>query len=192
MGKPGVLRKRFVVLDRDGTINVERHYLSDPDQVELIPGAVSGLNRMKKMGLGLVVITNQSGVGRGYFNAARLDLIHRRLRGLLEEEKVSLDGIYFCPHRPDEDCACRKPKPGLLLRSAEELNFDPHDCFFIGDKASDLELGRGVGGPTLLVRTGYGSQMDSQNMGLADFVVDDLCGAANVIGELLQGGNESQ
>ena len=192
MGKPRMIRNRYVVLDRDGTINVERHYLSDPDQVQLLPGAVSGLDLMKKMGLGLVVITNQSGVGRGYFDLPQLDLIHRRLRGLLDEGKVSLDGIYFCPHRPEEDCACRNPKPGLLLRSAEELNFDPRDCFVIGDQTSDMELGRRVGGTTLLVRTGYGSQIDSHNNGLADYVVDDLCGAAKIIGQLLRGGCERQ
>ena len=101
--------QRFVVLDRDGTINVERHYLSHPDQVELIANAALGLAALNTLGLGLIVVTNQSGVGRGMFDVARLDAIHARLRDLLAAEGVRLDGIYYCPHLPDAGCRCRKP-----------------------------------------------------------------------------------
>lgn len=178
-------RSRFVILDRDGTLIVERHYLSDPDQVELIEGATSGLQQLSEMGLGLVVLTNQSGLGRGYFDQARLNRIHYRLRGLLRAAGVYLDGIYVCPHTPDDGCLCRKPKPGLLELAAKELGFDPLRSFVIGDKACDIELGQRVGATTFLVRTGYGAQVATEGIGIADYVVDDLGDAARVIQQLL-------
>ena len=178
-------RRRFVVLDRDGTIIVERQYLSDPRQVELIPGAASGLRQLSEMGLGLVVITNQSAVGRGFFDQARLDLIHQRLYELLEVEGVHLDGIYVCPHRPEDDCPCRKPRPGLLELAAQEMDFDSQACFVIGDKVCDIEVGQRVGATTFLVRTGYGDQVAAKTTANPDYVVDDVWDAARVIERLL-------
>lgn len=178
-------RRRFVVLDRDGTINVECEYLSDPDQVELLPRAANGLRQLSERGLGLIVITNQSAVSRRFFDKARLDLIHRRLRELLEAEGVHLDGIYICPHTPEDDCPCRKPKPGLLELAAKELGFDPQACFVIGDKACDIELGQRVGATTFLVRTGYGAQVAAGNSVIPDYVVDNVWDAAQVIKRLL-------
>jgi len=184
-------RRRFVVLDRDGTINVERQYLSDPRQVELIPGAASGLRQLAGMGLGLVVITNQSAVGHGFLDQANLDLIHQRLCELLETEEVYLDGIYFCPHMPEDNCPCRKPRPGLLELAAQELDFDPQSCFVIGDKACDVELGQRVGATTLLVCTGYGAQVAAENTVTPDYVVDDVWDAAQVIERLLAADEET-
>ncbi len=178
-------RRRFVVLDRDGTIIVERQYLSDPCQVELIPGAASGLRQLNEMGVGLIVITNQSAVGRGFFDKARLDLIHQRLRELLEAEGVYLDGIYLCPHTPEDNCQCRKPRPGLLKLAAQELNFDSQACFVIGDKVCDIELGRSVGATTFLVRTGYGAQVAANAVVTPDYVVDGVEEAAHIIQHLL-------
>ena len=178
-------KRRFVVLDRDGVIIVERQYLSEPRQVELIPGAASGLRQLSEMGLGLVVITNQSAVGRGFFDQARLDLIHRRLRELLEAKGGYLNGVYSCPHTPEDDCPCRKPRPGLLELAAQELDFDPQVCFVIGDKACDIELGQRVGATTFLVRTGYGAQVAAEGIATPDYVVDDLEEAARVIGRLV-------
>ena len=178
-------QRHFVVLDRDGTIIVERQYLSDPRQVELIPGAARGLRQLCEMGLGLVVVTNQSAVGRGFFDQARLDLIHQRLCELLNAEGVHLDGIYVCPHRPEDDCPCRKPRPDLLELAAQELDFDPQACFVIGDKACDIELGRRVGATTFLVRTGYGVQVTAETTVNPDYVVDDVGDAAQVIKRLL-------
>jgi D-glycero-D-manno-heptose 1,7-bisphosphate phosphatase len=180
-------RRRFVVLDRDGTVVVERNYLSDPAQLELLPGAAAGLRQLGGLGLGLVIISNQSGVGRGYFDEARLSLIHQRLQSLLGAEGVRLDGIYYCPHLPEDDCGCRKPRPGLLRRAGQQLRFDPRDSFVIGDKACDVELGRAVGATTLLVRTGYGAQFAADPRLGADFVVDDMEQAAAVIEGLLAG-----
>jgi D-glycero-D-manno-heptose 1,7-bisphosphate phosphatase len=178
-------RRQFVVLDRDGTIIVERHYLSDPLQIEFLPGAINGLRQMLAMGLGLVVVTNQSAVGRGFFNEARLDLIHQRFRELLETEGIHLEGIYFCPHTPEDDCSCRKPKPGLIERAASELDFDLQASFVVGDKAADIEMGRRVRATTFLVRTGYGADFVHDLAVNPDYVADDLSGVAKTIQRLL-------
>jgi D-glycero-D-manno-heptose 1,7-bisphosphate phosphatase len=177
--------RRFVVLDRDGTIIEEKHYLSDPDQVELIPGAGEGLRLLREMDLGLVVVTNQSGVGRGYFDQKRLDLIHDRLCERLGEFGVFLDGVYVCPHRPEDRCSCRKPRPYLLQAAAREKGFDPENCFIVGDQACDIELGQRVGGTTFLVKTGYGIAAAVEGNVKPDYVVDDLSAAAKGIRRLL-------
>ncbi len=171
-------RRRFVALDRDGTIIVECQYLSYPDQVELLPGAGAGLRAMRALELGLVIVTNQSAVGRGYFDMARLEAIHGRLRALLAEEGVTVDGIYICPHAPEDGCRCRKPLPTLLQQAARELGFDARDAFVIGDKPCDIEMGRAVGATTLLVRTGYGAEHEAAGVVSADYCVNDLVEAA--------------
>lgn len=170
-----------VVLDRDGTLNVEVHYLSHPDQVELLPGVTEGLTALRTAGCRLVVVTNQSGIARGYFDEQRLTAIHARLRELLAAHGVTLDAIYHCPHLPSDACACRKPGPLLIERAAADLGFDPASVFVIGDKPCDIDLGRGVGATTLLVRTGYGAGHEAAGDAAADFVVDDLPEAARVI-----------
>ena len=134
-----------VLLDRDGTINVEQNYLSDPDQLVLIDGVGAALRRLRALGFGLVVVTNQSGVARGYFDLATVTRIHDRLTALLAAEGVTLDGIYVCPHSPDDDCPCRKPRPGMVERAAADLGFDPRQAFLVGDSAVDITLGRTVG-----------------------------------------------
>lgn len=177
--------RRFVVLDRDGTLIVERHYLSDPDAVELIEGAGDALRRLAGLGRGLVVVTNQSGIGRGLFDHERLEQIHARVEALLAREGVRLAGIYFCPHHPEDGCACRKPGTALLDRAARELGFEPRRAFVVGDMASDVELGRAVGATTVLVRTGHGAREAESGARRADHVVDDLGAAAALIERLL-------
>ena len=184
-------KRPFVVLDRDGTIIVERHYLSDPEQVELIPGVGSGLRRLSQMGLGLIVVTNQSGIGRGYFDQARLNQIHERMNALLAAEGVRLDGIYFCPHSPEEACHCRKPETGMVERAAEEVGLDPTASFVVGDNWADMELGRRIGATTLLVRTGYGAQVEPDLKVTPHCVVDDLAAAALAIQRLVAQGRRA-
>lgn len=172
--------RRFVLIDRDGTINVEKHYLSDPDQLELIPGAATAIRRLRTAGFGVAVITNQSGIARGYFDQARLDEIHARLKQLLAVEGAEVDGIYICPHGPDDDCSCRKPLPGMVQQAVADHGFDPKEAFVIGDKEVDVELGRAVGAKTFLVRTGHGAKAEAAGT-TADHVVDDLPAAVALI-----------
>jgi D-glycero-D-manno-heptose 1,7-bisphosphate phosphatase len=177
--------RRFVLLDRDGTIIVERHYLADPNGVELLEGAVEGLHHMRDLGLGLVVVTNQSGVGRGYFDVEGVEMVHSRLREMLTGHGIYLDGIYFCPHTPEDGCDCRKPRPGLVHRAAEELHFDPQAAFVIGDKLCDIELGRRLRATPVLVKTGYGADTSLDHTVAPDLVADDLQHAAQIIEDRL-------
>jgi D-glycero-D-manno-heptose 1,7-bisphosphate phosphatase len=177
--------QRFVLLDRDGTLIVERNYLARVEDVELLPAAAQGLHLLSQAGLGLAVITNQSGLGRGYFDWATLGAIHARMTQFLADEDVSLAGIYVCPHVPDDGCDCRKPQPGLVHRAAAELHFDPAASFVIGDKPCDIELGDRVGAVTFLVRTGYGKLWEREGL-RADYIVDDMLSAANIILEIIK------
>jgi D-glycero-D-manno-heptose 1,7-bisphosphate phosphatase len=184
--------RRFVVLDRDGTINVEGDYISSPDQVELLPRTLDGLKRLRDLGLGVVVITNQSGVGRGYYDMSHVDAVHERLRELLAADRVELDRIYVCPHVAGDGCNCRKPRTGLLQQAAGELGFSPHECFVIGDKPTDVELGKAVGATTVLVRTGYGTATEAGGTVSPDFIADDLLEAAEMIGRMLESIGDTQ
>ncbi len=173
---------RFVLLDRDGTINEEVDHLAHPDQVALIPGAPAALRNLRSAGLGLVVLTNQANVGRGLLMPERLEEIHARLLELLQEEDVRIDGLYVCTHAPDDGCDCRKPRPGLALRAAADHGFRPADAFAVGDHAADMGMGRAIGATTILVRTGHGEDELATGAGAqADHVVADLSEAAAVI-----------
>ena len=178
-------KDRYAVLDRDGTIIIDHPYSSDPAQIELLPGAERGLLQLRDLGLGLVVVTNQSGIGRGFFDEPALDLMHRRLKDILAAAGIHLDGIYWCPHRPEDGCACRKPEPELLELAARQLQFDPRDAFVIGDKGSDIELGRRVGATTFLVGTGSDPQQTTEPSTIPDYAVDDLAAAAQIIESLI-------
>ena len=174
-----------VFLDRDGTVIAERHYLHDPAGVELLPGAAEGLRRMQALGLWLVLVTNQSGVGRGYFGRDALERVHGRLLELLEREGVDLDAIYLCPHTPEEACSCRKPRPGLIQRAVADLGVDPARSFVIGDKACDVDLGLVVSATTFLVTTGHGAGHVAECGSRAHHVVGSLDEAARRIESIL-------
>lgn len=152
-----------VFLDRDGTLIREVDYLTEPEQVELLPGVGAGLRLLAGAGHALVVVTNQSAVARGMISESRLAEIHARMRDLLAAEDVRLDHIAFCPHHPKVglpgyrvSCSCRKPAPGMLLDAAERLGLDLSRSWTIGDKERDLEAGRAAGTSAVLVRTGTG------------------------------------
>ncbi|WP_319468099.1 D-glycero-beta-D-manno-heptose 1,7-bisphosphate 7-phosphatase [uncultured Pseudodesulfovibrio sp.] len=172
---------KFVLLDRDGTIIFDKHYLHDPDGVELLPGAAEGLRRMADMGFRLAVLTNQSGVGRGYFTEADVHACNTRLSDLLVAEGVTIEGFFHCPHAPEENCRCRKPSPGLMEQAVEAFGFDPKCAYMIGDKDADMGVGRAVGATTILVRTGKGAESEVKCRECADHVADDLVGAAEFI-----------
>jgi D-glycero-D-manno-heptose 1,7-bisphosphate phosphatase len=173
--------KRFVILDRDGTLIAERNYLSSPDGVELLANAATGLRRFKELGWGRLIVTNQSGIGRGYFSSDAVDAIHSRMVELFAQGGAEIDGMYVCPHAPEDDCECRKPKPGLVLKAAADWGFKPSNCVFIGDKACDVDLGRALGGATILVLTGYGREHYQGGLTHPDFVVRDLNEAVEVV-----------
>jgi len=164
-------------LDRDGTINVDVHYLSAPEQLELIPGAAEAMRKLRDAGYALVVITNQSGIGRGYFDMARLEEIHARFHELLAAEDVAVDGIYVCPHAPDQDCTCRKPLPELAEQAAHDLGLDLSNSIMVGDKMADVGLGKAIGATSILVRTGHGMDHVDKAKGQADYIADDLADA---------------
>ncbi len=178
---------RCVLLDRDGTVIVDKHYLSDPGLVEFLPGAVKGLRRMSESGWGLVLLTNQSGVGRGYFDEESVARVHGRLREMLENEGLRLKGIYHCPHAPEDHCSCRKPAAGMAEQAAADLGLELRNCVVVGDKEADVRLGRNIGALSILVRTGKGAAHEERCRGVADHIVDGLEQAAEIICALPSG-----
>jgi D-glycero-D-manno-heptose 1,7-bisphosphate phosphatase len=180
--------RRCVLLDRDGTIIVDRGYLSDPEGLELIEGAGPALARLRARGLALLVISNQSGIGRGFLDESDLERIHARLAELLAPYGATLDGIYWCPHVPGDLCSCRKPETDLVDRAVAEHGFDPRESFVVGDKACDVELGRRIGATTILVRTGYGEEAAEDASVQPDYVVSALPDAADLIASLVDAG----
>lgn len=175
-----------VFLDRDGTLVIERGYLTDPADIELLPGAVAALRRLRDAGYLLVVVSNQSGVGRGFFSASTVYAAMARLRERLRAGGVEPDAIYFCPHRPEAGCACRKPGTLLLERAADDLEISLPRSAMVGDKLLDAETGRRAGGRGLLVRTGYGRDEEARasevpEASRPDAVVEDLGAAADWI-----------
>ena len=159
-----------VFLDRDGTVNEEVGYLSDLSRLKLLPGAAAAIRRLNEAGFKVVLVTNQSGVARGYFPESFVRDTHELLVRMLAVEGARLDGIYYCPHHPKageppyrRECDCRKPATGLLDRAARELSIDLHASFMVGDKWSDVELGHRAGCRSILVRTGF-SHDDAGNV----------------------------
>lgn len=161
---PSGLRKA-VFLDRDGTINEEKNYLHRMEDFAFIPGVPSAIRRLNQAGFLVIVVTNQSGVARGYFDLADVECLHDHVSCRLASEQAHVDGFYICPHHPEagkglwrKQCDCRKGAPGLLLQAAEQLHVDLSRSFMVGDKDADMEAGRRAGCTPLLVLTGYGSE----------------------------------
>lgn len=159
---------RGVFLDRDGTINDEVRYLGHESQLRLIDGAPDAIKLLKNSGFKVIVITNQSGVARGYFSEKRVEHIHRALEEKLRSYNANYDAVYYCPHHPTEGigpykiaCDCRKPNPGMLKRAEQELDLTLCRSYVIGDKISDLEAGYAVGCQGVLVQTGYGLDVEA-------------------------------
>jgi len=173
----------FLLLDRDGTLIQEREYLSQPEQVELIPGAIGLLRRAHQLGWGVAVVTNQSGVGRGYFTLDDVHAVHEEILRQLQVGGTTVDGFFICPHHPDEPCDCRKPLPGMGKQVAEQLGALLTESIMVGDRDSDLRFGKAIGATTVLVRTGYGALTEPNSEGIADYVVDDLRDLFLILGE---------
>jgi D-glycero-D-manno-heptose 1,7-bisphosphate phosphatase len=175
------MQPEYIALDRDGTIIEERCYLHDPGAVELVPGALEALLRLRTTGARLLLITNQAGVGRGYYSMEDVDAVHARLQELLRAGGVTFDGVYVCPHAPGEGCLCRKPAPGMLEAAQREYGLDLARGVVVGDKACDIDLARNVGAVPILVRTGHGKEEEASAGPRAAFVADDLSAATEYI-----------
>ena len=157
--------KIAVFLDRDGTINVEKDYLYRVEDFEFIPGAAEAIRRLNQAGLLTIVVSNQSGVARGYFTLAQVEELHRHIQLELKKHGAWIDAFYICPHHPTEgagdftrECSCRKGEPGMLLQAADDLDINLSASYMVGDKIADIEAGHNAGCRSLLVRTGYGEQ----------------------------------
>ena len=172
--------KFLVFLDRDGTIIEDRHYLSDPDGVVLLPGTIQGLGRIIALGGQLIVITNQSGIGRGYFDLLAAEAVNDRMNELLVAEGVELSGIYLCPHSPDDECNCRKPGTLLFEQAAEEQCVPLEGCYVIGDRSSDVEAGVRLGARTVFIASA-GDDEAATSLVRADITASDLIEAADFI-----------
>ena len=168
-----------VFLDRDGTINREVHYLSKPEQLELLPGAGEAIRRLNDLGLPVILVTNQSGVARGYLSEETLRCIHELLGKMLAGHGAHLDAIYYCPDLPDSGSSCRKPEIGMLEQAAREHGVDLRRSYVVGDMAKDIEMGRRVGARTVLVLTGYGQE--AREKVRPDHVAGDLAEAVGWI-----------
>ena len=164
-----------VFVDRDGTIMEDCDYCSDPKDIRILPGVREALRRLKSKGFKLIIITNQSGIGRGLMSVEQYRAVEtetsRQLDGLIE-------ATYFCPDVPSQHCSCRKPEPGMILQAEREHRIDLSRSFFIGDKEIDVECGRNVGVRTIRVQTGL--QHDTAGSA-ADWVAQDLPAAAEII-----------
>ncbi len=176
---------KAVFLDRDGTIVVEKGYITIADDIELIPGAAEAIIRLRAAGWKVYVATNQGSVGKGMISEDELSVINFRMVSMLGAEGAELDGIYVCPHHPNGsvpeysiECDCRKPRPGMLERAASENGLDLSQCVMIGDTIRDLEAARNVGARAILVLTGHGPETASLDHG-AEHVAADLPAAVH-------------
>jgi len=183
----GVLHTRpAVFVDRDGTINVEKGYLRRPGDLVLLPGVGEALAQLNAHGIPVVIVTNQSALGRGLMDQAEFEAVSDALWRALRERGAYYDALYYCPHSPDGlPCDCRKPRPGLLLQAAVDLGLSLSRCFVVGDKRSDLEAGHFCGCQTILVLTGWGQRTYEEIMRAGDvqpnYVADSLLGAVRWI-----------
>jgi D-glycero-D-manno-heptose 1,7-bisphosphate phosphatase len=180
--------EKAVFLDKDGTLLEDVPFNVDPALIRLAAGAVPGLKLLRKMDYRLVVVSNQSGVARGLFPESGLAAVEARLRELLEEEDLPLDGFYCCPHHPAGsvpkyavDCGCRKPAPGLILEAAEKMDLDPRLSWMVGDILDDVEAGNRAGCRTVLINNGHETEWDFTRLRRPDVVADSLFEAAFLI-----------
>jgi len=154
---------RVVFLDRDGTINEEVGYVNHIERFFLLPGVGQAIRLLNQHGWKTVVVTNQSGVARGYFPESLIHQVHQKMKKLLESEEAHLDGIYYCPHHPDigvppyrQKCRCRKPATGMIEEAMKEFALDLSQSYMVGDRGVDIEFAHHIGAKAILVLTGYG------------------------------------
>ena len=182
------MKNRAVFLDRDGTLIEEKEYLHRPEAVAIFPGAAAALKKLQDAGFRLILVTNQSGVGRGYFTLEDVERVHAHLARELARDGVRFDKIYIAPEAPDQPSRGRKPSPQFLFDARDEFGLDLAQCYMIGDKLIDLECGWNAGvKKSLLVRTGYGKEVEKKSPEKIKeaLVVDGLAAAAEWISKQL-------
>lgn len=171
-----------VFVDRDGTVIEEKDFIKTPDEMEFLPGSIEAIKILRELGYKIIVISNQSGIGRGILTEEMVTKVNESFLERLKKENAEIDALYFCPHRPEDNCDCRKPRTGLIQKAVEEHKLDLKDAVVIGDKLSDVELGRNLGAKTVLVLTGYGkkeAEKANVTQRKPDFIADDLYEAVN-------------
>ena len=168
---------KAVFLDRDGTMTEDVHYCRRPKDLLLLPNVGEGVSLLNKHGFKVVVITNQSGIARGYFNDQILGEIHNKMRRDLARYNASVDAIYHCPHHPDEGCECRKPKPKLAHQAMADLGIDPRQSYVIGDRLMDIELAQAIGSKSVLIANDLGISEIKDSSRPPDYIASDF-GAA--------------
>jgi D-glycero-D-manno-heptose 1,7-bisphosphate phosphatase len=179
---PQVRYRRFVLLDRDGVINVERgdHILTREDWV-WAPGTFEGLRLLREEGFGAIVVTNQSCIGRGLQTERRLAELHDFMCRSVAKAGGDIVKVYHCPHMAEDGCACRKPAPGMLLRAADEFGIDLAETFLIGDAARDIEAAQAVGARTIMIKNGWNAPANTELATPPDFYAENLEKAARIV-----------
>lgn len=145
---------KAIFIDKDGTLIPDIPYNVNPELITISADAIEGLKKLHNSGYLLVIISNQSGISKGYFEPEALRKVENKLKSLLRAENIKLSGFYFCPHQPQDSCDCRKPKPGLILKAAQELEIDVSQSWMIGDILNDVEAGNRAGCNTILIDNG--------------------------------------
>jgi len=167
---------RAVFIDRDGTININFGYIDKPERFKFHKGVIEGMKLLKKNGYKIIIVTNQSGIGRGFFSEKELEKIHNKMIKELSEKNINVDAVYYCPHHPEDNCNCRKPKTGLLESAVKDLDIDIKESFVIGDRMLDMEAGDKMGCKTVLVpenKEKIDIEMKESSI-KPDFVCDDF------------------
>lgn len=152
------MKNRAVFLDRDGTVNVDKDYMYKPEDFEFEKGVVETLKYLYSKNYRLIIITNQSGIARGFYTAEDVDRLHEHINILAKMNGFEFEGFYFCPHMPEDGCDCRKPRTDLIEKAAQIHNIDLEHSYMVGDKESDIIAGKNAGLTTILVGSGYGKQ----------------------------------
>lgn len=178
-------------IDRDGTLNVEKDYLYKISDFEFVPGAPEAVRLLNEHGFKVIVISNQSGIARGFYTPNDVHILHDHIQRELRKEKAHIDAFFYCPHHPEgaieefrKDCECRKPKPGMVLKAVEKFKLALEDCFVVGDHLSDVKLKAELPIKAILVRTGHGqkalTELTAKNI-QPDMIVENLLEAAKKI-----------
>jgi D-glycero-D-manno-heptose 1,7-bisphosphate phosphatase len=176
------MTQSYVLLDRDGVINIDSdEYIKSPEEWEPIPQSLEAIALLNQQGYKVVVITNQSGIGRGFYDESTLAQIHHKMNRMAKNKGGEIEAVYYCPHLPDDHCLCRKPKAGLLRQFEQDSNRVLTDLFFVGDKLADIQTAQAVGAKPILVRTGKGEQTLINNPDISSPIFKNLYDAAKFI-----------